>query len=84
MERCVRAATNWCSDTDSALLDYQGLKMKKYQVFLKIIFSIVVLKYNLSAYVQPLWFEEAPEIQSTAMFQSLGTRSHDESKIAKL
>lgn len=37
--------------------------MKKTHVYLIIVFSIVVLKYNLSAFVQPLWFESIPEVE---------------------
>ena len=42
--------------------------MKKVQIFLIVISSIVVLQYNLSAFVQPLWFERVPEIESSTRF----------------
>lgn len=41
--------------------------MKKTQMFLIIVFSIVVLKYNLSAFTQPLSFESIPHVKSTVL-----------------
>ncbi len=46
--------------------------MKKSQIFLIIVFSIVVLKYDVSAFVMPLSFESVPEIKSTALIKYEG------------
>ncbi|MGI9538372.1 MAG: hypothetical protein ACR2PB_14975 [Desulfocapsaceae bacterium] len=44
--------------------------MNKYHMSLVIIFSIVVLKYNLSAFVQPLSFESISEDKSTVWIKN--------------
>ena len=46
--------------------------MKKSQLFLIIVFSIIVLKYDLSAFVRPLSFESVPEIRSTDLIKYAG------------
>lgn len=47
--------------------------MNKVQMSLVIIFSIVVLKYNLSAFVQPLSFESISEDESTVWIKKQDT-----------
>jgi len=47
--------------------------MNKVQMSLVIIFSIVVLKYNLSAFVQPLSFESISEEESTVWIKKQDT-----------
>lgn len=44
--------------------------MNKVHMSLVIIFSIVVLKYNLSAFVQPLSFESISEDESTVRIKN--------------
>ena len=47
--------------------------MNKVHMSLVIIFSIVVLEYNLSAFVQPLWFESISEAESTVWIRNQDT-----------
>lgn len=57
--------------------------MKKSQMLLIIIFSIVVLKYNVSAFVQPLSFESVPEVKSTVLIKHEGTGVYKTMKMAE-
>ena len=58
--------------------------MKRNQRLLIIIFSIVVLKYNLSAFVQPLSFENIPDSELTSEYRPSDTHEFDESTLASL
>lgn len=47
--------------------------MNKIHMSLAILFSIVVLKYNLSAFVQPYSFESIPEVESMGWINNKDT-----------
>lgn len=50
--------------------------MKNFHMFLIIVSSIVVLEYNLSAFVQPLWFEDISEVESVVSIKDNDIGSH--------
>ena len=56
--------------------------MKNFHTFLIIVSSIVVLEYNLSAFVQPLWFEDISEVESVVSIKDNNIGSHYNVKMA--
>ena len=57
--------------------------MKNFHTLLIIVFSMVVLEYNLSAFVQPLWFEDIPEVVSVVSIKDNDIGSHYNVKMAE-
>lgn len=55
--------------------------MNKIYMAIVIIYSIVVVKYNLSAFVQPFWFESIPDVESTVWIKNKDTGGDNKVKM---
>ena len=58
--------------------------MNRIHMSLVIVFSIVVLKYNLSAFVQPYSFESIPEAESMGWIKNIDTGDDNNVMIIEL
>lgn len=58
--------------------------MKKTHLLLVVLFSLVTLKYDLSAFIQPLWFETIPEVESAVSIKINEAGSTHKITIAEL